>query len=121
MTYTINLFAHTAHLSSFNIKSNDLPITVLNELKRQIERNWIPKCTYFNGLIKQDDNFLLKEIKWMCLTPKVSQNTLIICSIIKHYIVNNKQPFKTSITCNDFKLEVNIDLSKLKKSPTLFC
>ena len=62
-----------------------------------------------------------QEIKYLRLMNK-NQNNLIVCYLLSHYLNNDKKAFDIYLTCNDFKIKSDINITDfLRKNPSKVC
>lgn len=119
--YNLSLYADNIQLATFKRGSNDSPVLFLSIFKKSLEKTWNDYVK--NNLITSgfnDKSRIIYEINIMSRYQKVSQNSLILFSLVKHYINNDNKEFTPIIYINDFKIKLNIDFSVLFKK-AIYC
>lgn len=120
MIYPIKLFINGNQKLAFNISSENVPYKILENLNIRLASAFKSKINY---LSKFSNNmpFIKQEIIYLSLMNK-NQNNLIICYLLSHYLNNGKKAFDVHLTCNDFKIKLDIDITDfLSKTPSKVC
>lgn len=119
--YNLSLYADSIQIATFKRASNDCPTLFLNILKKSLEKSWNDYIKH--SLIKtsfNDKEKIMFEINIISFYYKAKQDSLIIFSLIKHYINNGNKSFNPIIYINDYKIILNIDFSVLFKK-SIYC
>lgn len=119
MLHKISLFVGSHQLSTFNIHSTDTILVILDNLNKNLTANFKSKINYLKVHAKTK-KLIVSEINLLSRYKNVSQNSLIILSILLYYIRNNFKPFPVTLTCNDFKIESNIDLKNCNLNTEIY-
>lgn len=120
MLYRISLFIGSHQVSSFNINSKDNLSIILSHLDKNLTANFKSNVIYLKSkdFSKKD---MLRELKLLATYYKISQNSLIINTLLRYYVNNNFKHAPISLTCNDYKLDSKIDLKSFKLNTHLYC
>lgn len=120
MIYPIKLFINGSHKLSFNISSENLPYKILENLNSTLLFAFKSKIKYLDK-VSHDLNFVKQELNYLRLANK-NQSNLIICYLLSYYLNNNKQSFDIYLTCNDFKIKSDINITDfLSKKSSKVC
>ena len=120
MIYPIKLFIDGTQKLSFNISSENVPYKILEDLNTILTSAFKSKIKYLSK-VSCDINFVKQEINYLRLMNK-NQNNLIVCYLLSHYLNNDKKAFDIYLTCNDFKIKSDINITDfLRKNPSKVC